>query len=182
MKLTQRKAIRMHSRTRSNRNTGWSECTKEQFQISQITANSVRGFVALPPIHTGCAGAYARRYARSVPGSKFAVFGALRLFRVCVMHACSDTVRNVVRECVACNRIWVSTPKICMTHDVVTGCGIPNKFKLFSNCWVLLVTSAKMACALRMKKLTPHRSFVRAQLLHPRCCIYEWSPSSDVVV
>ncbi len=90
--------------------------------------------IVLPPIHTGCAGAYARRYARSVRGSKFAVFGALRLFRVRIMHACSDMVRNVVRECVARNCIWVSTPKICMTHDVVTGCGIPNKFKLFSNC------------------------------------------------
>ncbi len=87
-----------------------------------------------PPIHTGCAGAYAQRYARSVRGSKFAVFGALRLFRVRVTHACSDMVRNVVRECVARNHVWVSTPKICTMHDVVTGCGIPNKFKLFSNC------------------------------------------------
>ncbi len=45
-----------------------------------------------------------------------------------------------VTSCIARNRVWVSTPKICTTHDV-TGCGIPNKFKLFSNCWVLLVTS-----------------------------------------
>ncbi len=88
----------------------------------------------LPPIHTGCTGAYTRCYTRSVHGSKFAVFGALRLFRVRVMHACSDTVRNVMRECVARNRVWVSTPKICTTHDIVTGCRIPNKFKLFSNC------------------------------------------------
>ncbi len=61
------------------------------------------------------------------------VFGALRAFWVRAMHACSDTVRNVMRECIGHNCIWVLTPKICVMHDVVTGCGIPNKFKLFSN-------------------------------------------------
>ena len=108
--------------------------------VGSISPLSVEKFLRMmrarkpsPPIHTGCAGAYARRYARSVRGSKFAVFGALRLFRVRIMHACSDMVRNVVRECVARNRVWVLTPKICTMHDVVTGCGIPNKFKLFSN-------------------------------------------------
>ncbi len=107
--------------------------------VGSISPLSVEKFLRMmrarkpsPPIHTGCAGAYARRYALSVRGSKFVVFGALRLFRVRVTHACSDMVRNVMHECIARNCVWVSTPKICTTHDV-TGCGIPNKFKLFSN-------------------------------------------------
>ncbi len=84
-------------------------CTWRYMSVSTSHSTS---HLAWPPIHTGCAGAYARRYARSVCGSKFAVFGALRLFWVCITHACSDTVRNIVRECVARNRVWVLTPKI----------------------------------------------------------------------
>ncbi len=83
------------------------------------------------------------------------------------MHPCSDTVRNVVRKCVARNCIWVLTPKICMTHDVVTGCEIPNKFKLFSNL-SFACHFHKIVCAFRLKKQSPRQCFVRARFLHPR--------------
>ncbi len=121
------------------------KCSQSVFSthlaVAEKPSSELPTFKLLPPIHTGCAGTYAQRYTRAVRRSNFAVFGVLRVFWVLATHACSDTVRNVVRECIGCNHVWVLTPKICAMHDVITGCGIPNKFKLFSNCRVLLVTS-----------------------------------------